>query len=328
MKRIVSIGLALMLLLSLLAGCDTQEPPVVPETTEATQAPTEAPTQEATEEVTEEVTQQLDNSDPMADGSLKILAIGNSFTDDTMEYVDDVAIALGMDKFVLSNLYIGGASIDDHVRKLRIDSPSYEYRRRINGKYINESCTQMSFALQDENWDYVVLQQQSLESGNPASFALLTELIDYVHEHAPQAKLIWNMTWAYADRYEAAEFAKYGYNNNLMYKAIIDTAQKVIVPDERVSMLVPTGTAVQNARTSFLGTDLTRDGYHMDMGVGRYILALTFMGVVLGEPIEEISFAPDGVTSDMKKVAIESARNALAIPFEVTESAHKEQSDA
>lgn len=328
MKKVISICLTVVLLLSLLAGCGTPETPTVPETTETTQAPTQAPTEEATQPPTEEVTQQMDNSDPMADGSLKILAIGNSFTDDTMEYVDDIALALGMDKFVLSNLYIGGASIDQHVRKLRIDSPSYEYRRRINGKYINESCTQMSFALKDENWDYVVLQQQSLDSGNPASFELLTELIDYVHTYAPQAQLIWNMTWAYADRYEAAEFAKYNYNNKLMYQAITDTAQKVIVPDERFCMLVPNGTAIQNARTSFLGTDLTRDGYHMDMGIGRYILALTFMGKVLGEPIEEISFAPDGVTSDMKKVAIESARNALATPFEVTESAYKEQSDA
>ncbi len=30
-------------------------------------------------------------------------------------------------------------------------------------------------------------------------------------------------------------------------------------------MIIPTGTAIQNARTSFVGDHMNRDGYHLDL---------------------------------------------------------------
>ena len=41
------------------------------------------------------------------DETLKILTIGNSFSDDSMEYVANIALSLGIKKVVLGNLYIG-----------------------------------------------------------------------------------------------------------------------------------------------------------------------------------------------------------------------------
>lgn len=39
-------------------------------------------------------------------------------------------------------------------------------------------------------------------------------------------------------------------------------------------MIIPTGTAIQNARTSFVGDHMNRDGYHLDLKIGRYTAAL------------------------------------------------------
>lgn len=48
------------------------------------------------------------------DGSLKILAIGNSFSEDAVEYAWDIANSLGIQNVMIGHLYIGGCSLDMH----------------------------------------------------------------------------------------------------------------------------------------------------------------------------------------------------------------------
>ena len=89
------------------------------------------------------------------------------------------------------------------------------------------------------------------------------------------------------------------------------------VPMAGIDRVVPTGTAVQNARTSALPI-LTRDGYHLSYGAGRYLAGLTFLQALIGMRIDELNWAPDGMKEYEKRVSLESARNALEKPFEVT----------
>lgn len=54
-----------------------------------------------------------------------------------------------------------------------------------------------------------------------------------------------------------------------MYHSIVkavDKASKLT----KIKMIIPTGTAIQNARTSFVGDHMNRDGYHLDLKIGRY----------------------------------------------------------
>ena len=83
---------------------------------------------------------------------------------------------------------------------------------------------------------------------------------------------------------------------------------------------VPNATSIQNARTSFLGDTLTRDGYHLSYDIGRYIAGVTFFHAVTGMDISKLTYAPDGVNEQVRKVAIESAINAVKKPYEVTPS--------
>ena len=55
----------------------------------------------------------------MEDGVLKILTIGNSFSDDTMEYVWNIADSLGVEDIYLGNLYLGGCTLDTHAFNAR-----------------------------------------------------------------------------------------------------------------------------------------------------------------------------------------------------------------
>ena len=58
--------------------------------------------------------------------TLKLLTVGNSFSDDAMEYVWQIASALGFKKIELGNLYIGGCSLR------RIGKTPFQARRFTN----------------------------------------------------------------------------------------------------------------------------------------------------------------------------------------------------
>ncbi len=47
-----------------------------------------------------------------------------------------------------------------------------------------------------------------------------------------------------------------------MYHAIVDAVKKA-GKAYKIKMIIPTGTAIQNARTSFIGDHMNRDGHHL-----------------------------------------------------------------
>ncbi len=256
--------------------------------------------------------------------ALRLLMIGNSFSDDTIQYVYEIADNLGLFPVILGNLYIGGCSIDTHYTNAVNDFANYEYRTYNGTSWQTENNVSISTALNDRSWNYVSLQQASDYSGDTTSLYCLNELMDYVKEIKPKAKLVWNMTWAYQQDSTHPAFPKYNSNQTTMYNAICNLAQTEILPRD-FATLIPNGTAIQNARTSYVGDTLTRDGYHLTLDLGRYIAGLTLVGALTGQDISQVTYKPNGVTAELKQIAIESAQNALATPFSVTQSTHKTQ---
>ena len=259
--------------------------------------------------------------DTDGDGVLEILAFGNSFSVDALEYVWQIANNLGIEKIVLGNLNIGGCSLQTHAANAAGDLGNYNYRYSENGKWSSTDGYKISTALESRSWDYVSLQQQSGNSGMIDTYdESLTSLVKYIKERS-YAKLIWHMTWAYQQDSTNDSFSKYGKDQMKMYNAIISTVKSKIVPNSDFAMVVPNATAVQNSRTSILGDTTTRDGYHMSTGYGRYLTGLMFFKQVTGMSIDGITYAPAGVSGLEKSFAIESVNNAYAKPFEITPSA-------
>ena len=65
---------------------------------------------------------------------IKVLAIGNSFSEDAIEqYLYELAAAQG-DSLVIGNAYIGGCSIDRHWSNAQTGKPEYRYRKIVGGK--------------------------------------------------------------------------------------------------------------------------------------------------------------------------------------------------
>jgi hypothetical protein len=119
-------------------------------------------------------------------------------------------------------------------------------------------------AIQDEDWDFIPFQQVSQNAGIYESyFPYLTQLVSYVKSKATNANVKYavHMPWAYAGTSTHPGFANYNNNQKEMYEAIVNAVFQAAaaVP---IDIVIPSGTAIQNGRGSFLGDSFCRDGYH------------------------------------------------------------------
>ena len=130
-------------------------------------------------------------------------------------------------------------------------------------------------------------------------------------------KIAFNMTWVGEPYHSHPEIVAFDGDCQKLYETIAAVMKHTVVPTEGIDIVSPTGTAIQNARTA-LTEDVTRDGYHLSLHVGRYIAGLTFFAALTGEPVEAVSWAPEGVDEQTAAVCRAAASAALKHPFSVT----------
>ena len=273
-------------------------------------------------------------------GSIKIISLGNSFSADAQYYLYSILKSMGYSDIKVANLFIPGCTLATHLTHARTNDAAYQFivsSTESGGKKITTDDYTIKDALESDSWDYFTFQQASTYSGRPDTYDDLPELLGYVKGWAgvssPNIRYAWHMTWAYAQDYSKTLYTTYyGGNQMTMYNAIVDAVQTKVVENAAVNTdivkLIPNGTAIQNARTSGLGDNLTRDGYHLGYeagkGVpGRYIAALGFARVLTGREIPADVYAPDNLVGAMQAIAVESVNNAVAHPFEVTQSVYQ-----
>ncbi len=254
------------------------------------------------------------------DGAIRILAIGNSFSEDAVEnYLWDIAASDGK-TLIIGNMYIPGCPLERHLGNARADKAEYRYRKTgKEGIRVQKDKVALSEALADEDWDYVSFQQSSPLSGLYETWeASLPELVSYVRERVPKkTKFILHQTWAYQGDSRHSGFSNYGRDQMRMWAAITDAVQKA-AKSQKIKTIVPSGTAVQNLRTSYMGDHVTRDGYHLDKLIARDAAACAWYGTLAGRSVLGNAYCPEGLSEDGKRIAQRAAHEAVLRPFEVT----------
>lgn len=248
-------------------------------------------------------------------GTIKILAVGNSFSDDGVEYLDELAQAAGI-KLIIGNLYIGGCSLERHWNNVRNELPAYDYRKNVEGHQTNTPKTTLQEALQDEEWDYITVQQVSQNSGlYDTYYPYIDSLLTYLKAHArnPEVEFAIHQVWSYAWNSTHPGFANYDNNQLKMYRDIVETVDKV-ARKEKIRIIIPSGTAIQTGRT-LMGDRMNRDGFHLGWGLGRYLAACTWFETFLG-PVNGNSYRPEGVTPQEATIAQRIAHIAVLHPDE------------
>ena len=255
--------------------------------------------------------------------SLKILFVGNSFAVDTMEHAPEIALDLGVESLKFGTLYIGGCPIELHYENAVGDLPAYTYYTNEGEGWDKQEEVRISDAIKSDDWDWIAIQHGTKGRSrytSPECYEKLTPLIEHIKNLAPShTKIAFNLTWMGESTRQHHEILSYGGNVALMREKLVEVTREMVLKNPLVDLLVPTGTAIENARTSRIGL-LTRDCYHLSMDKGRYIAALTFIGSVTGLSVDQIVWCPNGVDEYARQVAVESANNAIQYPLEITQS--------
>jgi hypothetical protein len=262
----------------------------------------------------------------------RVLAIGNSFSQDAMRYIRDILIKNGAaaEDIDIVNAYIGGQNLAGHAICAKTDLPSYTRESfGIKGAITKNENVTLKDIITSNNWDYITLQQASADSGRPNTYTEngnLSYLIDYIKANAtnPNVKIGWHMTWAYANSYPDQAFNNYGNNQGTMYNAIVKTVQDEIRDSTGFTFdfIIPTGTAIQNARKVY-GDNLNSDGTHLN-DLGRFIAGAMWVRQIYGRSVDVFDSdyeALNGYTltvDDMAKID-KCVQNAFDDPFDVTE---------
>ena len=216
---------------------------------------------------------------------MKVLAIGNSFSQDATRYLHDIASADGV-RLEVANLYIGGCPLERHYRNMLSGEAKYElqYDGHATGFFVS-----LDDALLSRQWDVVTLQQASHESFKPESYTpYLQELAEHVRLCQPKAKLLLHQTWAYAAGSEKL-LTVTPYETPAQMIADVKKAYAMAADEICADGIIPSGELLQMLLQKGVAS-VHRDGFHSTKGLGRYAIALLWYRLLTGKTVAQNSF--------------------------------------
>ncbi len=216
----------------------------------------------------------------------KVLAIGNSFSQNANRYFYPIASSAGVWQ-KNANLYIGGCPMSLHFRNIMANSEAYDFEFKGENTGLKVSIDKV---LLSDTWDYITIQQASHESFRWECYEpYVIFLADHIRRLCPGAKLGLHETWAYVneDRLTKFNFA----STEDMYakvKQCYERAAKTIDAD----FYIPGGEVMLEGVRRGL-TVHAADGFHAG-SLGEYMLGLTWNSVINGKKAEGNAFRIPG----------------------------------
>ena len=267
------------------------------------------------------------------DTMLRVLCIGNSFSLDGSTLLPQLLVDAGVStrKFQIYAAVYAGASLE-YWDNMRASDAPLPYIYNMGGslfKLENKQWT-LRTLLQNQPWDVVVIQQASPKSNLHNSYQpYLSRLNEYIHQEClnKQVRVAWQLTWSYPETATSGPIDEEGWREIAMI-----ANQKC--HDVGISTIIPSGTAIQNARTTSLGQDsnaLTRDGLHLTLGVGRYIAAMSWyesicrpiygksiIGIPVSQAIKDCDRGKEGfqeITDENYLICQQCVKEAISDPL-------------
>ena len=237
---------------------------------------------------------------------MKILSIGNSFSQDAHNWLHKLAKVKGV-CMETTNLYIGGCSLETHWTNVEQNNEFYDLERNGGG---SERKIGIAEALKMDDWDVITVQQVSGFSGLEETYEpYISKLVEVVRNAVPNAKLYFHQTWAYETDSSHGDFARYNNDQDQMYDCIIRVTEKMA---KKINAeLIPVGTVIQHLRRNVAefdykngGLSLCRDGFHLTLDYGRFAVAATWFRTITGMDVSATEFEDFDIELLKKIVAV------------------------
>ena len=220
---------------------------------------------------------------------LRVLDIGNSYTEDATHYLPEIVAASGIDTsdMCLYRTFRGGASFKNWYDIYHNqDASTYTISKVVGGLNADISGTaaanngeKFRNTLTNNEWDLIIIHQVSQyapyysrwEENNNAGY--LSKLIRLIRKHQPKATIGFLLVHSYWSNYSGNSEK----SSLKRWQLIADSAMKLRANYD-INFIIPYGTAIQNLRASSLNNDydLTADGTHCGSGLADYTAACTY----------------------------------------------------
>jgi hypothetical protein len=257
--------------------------------------------------------------------------IGNSGCYYYVEELFGLAKAAGI-KMRVCNVYYSGCKLSQHWTWWKMKEAHYEYfTTDEKGRIKTEGDVNLEFCLQQQNWDFISLQEGSGLRNASTSMAMserkfyLDDLYGYLREQFPMSKLYWQENGAH----------QVGYNTAFVIDSLEDqekdTAQfrnfAIAVSKQYQVDWIPKGDAALLMRRNGYdklcarlgkGTNHEGDYYHDgDVGGGQYLTACTWFEILTGQSCIGNTYRPE-YTYQGEKFYLDEA-----LVKQLQEAAHK-----
>ncbi len=252
-----------------------------------------------------------------AKSELKVLAIGNSFSQDASTYVHQIAQAGGI-QLKIVNLYIGGCPLERHWQNICDNKADYDFQ--LNGESTGRMVS-IDEILKSDSWNFITLQQASHDSGKEETYdPYLENTAAHVRKQCPGAELLIHQTWSYEPGYERLNL--YG-SEKAMFSALKKAYEKAAVKagiGGKPLRVLPCGQAMEYARENPIfqtefgdGKEirLNRDGFHASLDYGRFLLGAVWYEALTGKDIADNPFIPEGTLPEPLSVVKMAAHQAV-----------------
>ena len=262
--------------------------------------------------------------------NLKVLFVANSHADDTLTYAyRQVKSMSGIsDDIHFVNNYKGGHDLQGYGNEGIGGLELYTFNDfNLSNPYSDPELRALSYAVEADNWDFIVLQQYTQEYHLTAQFNNIDRICEHCLQHCSNknVKFLFNMTFAYPDGTSLPLFqSKFDGSCDKLYDRIIDVMKNIVLPNKHIDAVIPMGTAIKNAMTSSLSVDdLFRDDgvemryEHLSLNYGRYIAGMAFVSFITGRPAEDITFT-NNYPEKVINIAKQSVKAMNDKPFEET----------
>lgn len=272
--------------------------------------------------------------------TVRYLGIGNSFTYNAIVYLRHLAEADG-NKLILGRAIMNGGSLERHVTKLDAwkQDPSQAMAAYDTGQTLAQTLDQ-------RDWDYISIQQQSYMSHDPATYQPFADaLVAFIRERDPGAELLINQTWAYRTddpRFRNIDPRPGEPNSRAEMHEMVDAAYRQLA-EHFDARLMPVGNAFDLAERDpvwgfkpepinreaytqpalpdqrhslhlgwlWRNQKLIYDGNHAN-AAGRYLAGCVLYEVLFESNVVGNSFVPAGFDSEYARFLQQTAHRAVA----------------
>lgn len=273
----------------------------------------------------------LNIEDILLEDTLRILHIGNSYTDDATSYLPGIVYSysskVDMQHVCYYKLTRAAGSFNTWFQCFNgNDSENFYCTKVIGG--LTQPIDEGKYPAYDshsfieiikQKWDLIIIQQVSTQSNNYSAWntintgGYLYQYLSILKEYNPDAVFAYSLVHSYQAHYknnrEGSSLLRW---ENNMKSAVSLTKDYPII-----QKIIPYGTAIQNLRETDINNpdgELTKDGSHLSIGIAKYTASCTLWqslfykrtGVsIIGNTFRISCSASDSLSTDYKSSLID-----------------------